>query len=57
MRKEQILELIKAEEQRLHEECVELQEFLGNEHRATRYASAQWNAVSTILKKIENENA
>lgn len=57
MTKEQILELIKAEEQRLYAEYLELREALafGNDDRATRYAAAQWNAVLTLLEKIENE--
>lgn len=57
MKNEQILNMIKAEEQRLYAEYLELREAFGNDDRATRYAAAQWNAVLTLLEKIENENA
>jgi len=57
MKTEQILNTIKAEEQRLYAEYLELREAFGNDDRATRYAAAQWNAVLTLLEKIENENA
>ena len=57
MKNEQILNMIKAEEQRLYAEYLELCEAFGNDDRATRYAAAQWNAVLTLLEKIENENA
>lgn len=55
MKNEQILNTIKAEEQRLYAEYLELREAFGNDDRATRYASAQWNAVLTLLEQIENE--
>lgn len=56
MTKEQIIQLIKDEEQRLYAEYLELREAFGNDDRATRYASAQWNAVLILLEQIENEN-
>ena len=55
MTKEQIIQLIKDEEQRLYAEYLELRDSFGK-HEATRYASAQWNAVLTLLEQIENEN-
>ena len=56
MTKEQIIQLIKDEEQRLYAEYLELREAFGNDDRSTRYASAQWNAVLNLLEQIENEN-
>lgn len=54
MDKEQILELIKREEECLYFEFTELREIHGREHEYTKYASAQWNAVLTLLEQIEN---
>ena len=56
MKKEQIIQLIKAEEQRLYAEYLELREAFGNDDRSTRYAATQWNAVLNLLDQIENEN-
>jgi hypothetical protein len=56
MNKEQILELIRKQEQELYSEYLELRYDYGYEDKATRYAAAQWNALLTILDKIEDEN-
>ena len=56
MNKEQILDFIRQQEQELYAEYLELRRDYGYEDKATRYAGAQWNAVLTILDKIENEN-
>jgi hypothetical protein len=56
MNKEQILDLIRKQEQELYSEYLELRRDYGYEDKATRYAAAQWNAVLTILDKIEDEN-
>jgi hypothetical protein len=56
MNKQQILDLIRKQEQELYSEYLELRRDYGYEHIATRYAAAQWNAVLTILDKIEDEN-
>ena len=56
MTKEQIIQLIKDEEQRLYAEYLELREAFGNDDRSTRYAATQWNAVLNLLEQIENEN-
>ena len=56
MNKEQILDLIRKQEQELYTEYLELRRDYGYEDKATRYAAAQWNAVLTILDKIEDEN-
>jgi len=56
MNKEQILDLIRKQEQELYSEYLELRRDYGYEDKATRYAAAQWNAVLTILDNIEDEN-
>ena len=56
MNKEQILDFIRQQEQELYAEYLELRRDYGYEDKATRYAAAQWNAVLTILDKIEDEN-
>jgi len=55
MKTEQILNMIKDEEQRLYAEYLELRDAFGNDDKATRYAAAQWNAISNLLELIENE--
>ena len=61
MTKEQIIQLIKTEEECLYFEFTELRELHGRSADCTLYAAAQWNAVLGILEKIEkneeNENA
>jgi hypothetical protein len=58
MNKEQILDLIRKQEQELYSQYLELRYDYGYEDKATRYAGAQWNAITTILDKIEeNEKA
>lgn len=54
MDKEQIIEKIKREEEFLYNEFIALRNEFGREHEYTKYASAQWNAVSTLLEQIEN---
>jgi len=57
MKTEQILNMIKDEEQRLYAEYLELRDAFGNDDKATRYAAAQWNAISNLLELIENAKA
>jgi hypothetical protein len=57
MTKERILEIIKAEETELYNEFTELRETYGVNDKSTRVAAQQWNAVLTLLQKIEDENA
>ena len=58
MNKEQILDLIRKQEQELYSQYLELRYDYGYEDKDTRYAGAQWNAITTILDKIEeNEKA
>lgn len=54
MDKEQIIEKIKREEEFLYNEFISLRNEFGREHEYTKYASAQWNAVLTLLEQIEN---
>lgn len=56
MTKEQILEVIKQEEQALYLEFTELRSDYGRSADCTIYAAAQWNAISNLLEKIENDN-
>lgn len=56
MNKEQILELIRKQEQELYTDFVELREAYGADHRSTRHASAQWGAIVNLLELIEDEN-
>lgn len=53
MTKDEILELIRNEEAELYFQLLELREMYGVNDRSTKYAGAQWNAITTILDKIE----
>lgn len=58
MTKDEILELIRNEEAELYFQLLEQREMYGADDRGTRYTGAQWNAINTILNKIEeNEKA
>lgn len=58
MTKDEILELIRNEEAELYFQLLELREMYGVNDRSTKHAGAQWNAITTILDKIEeNEKA
>ena len=58
MNKEEILELIRNEEAELYFQLLEQREMYGVNDRGTRHTGAQWNAITTILDKIEeNEKA
>jgi hypothetical protein len=58
MNKEQLLELIRNEEAELYFQLLEQREMYGADDRGTRYTGAQWNAITTLLDKIEeNEKA
>ena len=52
---EEIVEIIQAKEKALWQEYLEMLKEYGPNDTGTRYAAAQWNAVQTILEKIENE--
>ena len=58
MTKEEILDLIRNEEAELYFQLLELREMYGVNDRSTKHAGAQWNAITTLLDKIEeNEKA
>ena len=58
MNKEEILELIRNEEAELYFQLLEQREMYGPDDRGTKHTGAQWNAITTILDKIEeNEKA
>ncbi len=58
MTKDEILELIRNEEAELYFQLLEQREMYGVNDRGTRHTGAQWNAITTILDKIEeNEKA
>ena len=52
---EEIIAMIEVKEKKLYEEYSEMLKHYGPDDRGTRYAAAQWNAVQTILEKIEDE--
>lgn len=53
MNKEQLLQFITEEEARLWKEYTELRDAYGYDHKATRYASAKWNAILTLLDEVK----
>jgi hypothetical protein len=58
MTKDEILELIRNEEVELYQDFLEMRQRFGADDRGTRYTAAQWNAISNLLDKIEeNEKA
>jgi hypothetical protein len=58
MNKEQLLELIINQEAELYQDFLEMRQRFGADDKSTRYTAAQWNAISNLLDKIEeNEKA
>jgi len=57
MNKEQILELIRSQEQALYAELQECKSHYGVDHNHTRYALGAWGSILNLLETIEeNEN-
>jgi hypothetical protein len=56
MTKEQIIDLIRSQEAEMYQELLDMRKSFGPNDRGTLHAAAQWNAVLTILDKIEDEN-
>ena len=54
MNKEQILELIRSQEQELYKDLQECKSHYGVEHKHTRYALGAWGAALNLLQTIEN---
>lgn len=55
MTKEQIIELIRSQEAEMYQELVEMRQAFGPDDRGTRHSAAQWNAISTLLETIEED--
>jgi len=55
MDKEQIMEIILAEEQQLWDEVKNMREHLGGEHEATHRAIGRWNGISNLIEKINEK--
>jgi len=57
MTKEQIIDLIKSQEEELYTELLEMREAFGPTDRGTLNTQARWGALVNILDTIEeNEN-
>ena len=55
MDKQQIMELILAEEQQLWAEVKNMSKHLGSEHGATQRAIGRWNAITNLIDKINEK--
>ena len=55
MDKQQILELILAEEQQLWAEVKNMTKHLGSEHEATQRAIGRWITISNLIDKINEK--
>jgi len=56
MNKEQIIELIRSQEAEMYQDFLEMRQRFGADDKSTRYAAAQWSAISNLLEIIEHEN-
>ena len=54
MNKEQILELIRSQEQELYADFKHCEMQYGVDHNHTRYALGAWGSVLNLLQTIEN---
>jgi hypothetical protein len=50
---QQIIDLIKAKAEDHYSEYTEMRLAFGSDDRGARHSAAQWNAVLTILEKVE----
>lgn len=55
MNKEQIMEIILAEEQQLWTEVKNMTEHLGSDHQATQRAIGRWNGIINLIDKINEK--
>jgi hypothetical protein len=53
MTKEQIIDLIKAQEAELYTEILEMREAFGATDRGTLNTQARWGAIANLLETIE----
>lgn len=56
MNKEQIIELIRSQEQELYKNLQECKSLYGSENNHTRYAAGAWGSIYELLQTLENEN-
>ena len=54
MTKEQIIDLIRSQEAEMYQELLDMRESFGPDDRGTRFAAAQWNAISNLLETIQD---
>ena len=50
---QQIIDLIRAKAEEHYSEYMEMRKAFGSEDKGARHSASQWNAVSTILEKVE----
>jgi len=55
MNKEQLMEIILAEERQLWAEVKNMTEHLGVEHEATQRAIGRWNGIINLIDKINEK--
>ena len=55
MTKEQILDLIRSQEAEMYQDLLYMRNRFGADDKSTRYAAAQWNAISNLLDTIQDE--
>lgn len=55
MKKEQILELIRSQEQELYKDFRHCQGQYGTDHKHTRYALGAWGSMLNLLETIEKD--
>ena len=53
MTKDEIIDLIRNQEAELYQDFLEMRQRFGADDKSTRYTAAQWNAISNLLDKIE----
>lgn len=53
MTKQEILELLKKAENDHYHDYLELRKAYGPDDKSTKHSGAQWNAIQTVLEKIE----
>jgi hypothetical protein len=56
MDKQQIMEIILAEEQQLWADVKIMTEHLGKEHESTQRSICQWGAITNLIEKINITN-
>jgi len=57
MNKEQILELIRSQEQELYKDLQECKSQYGVDHKHTRYALGAWGSMLNLLQTLEENES